>query len=69
MSEPRTRAARPALHRVDGIGDGPLYVKAFTRAGAIRAATAGRIVADRVDALEAVGIDAGAIIDGTGSAE
>ncbi len=67
MNEPRTRTTRPALHRVDGIGDGPLYVKAYTRAGAIRAAAEGRIVAERVDALDAVGIDPNAIIDGTGS--
>lgn len=66
MNQPRTRTTRPALHRVDGIGDTPLYVKAYTKAGAIRAASEGRIVAERIDALEAVGLDATSIIDGTG---
>lgn len=64
----RTRTTKPALYRVTGIDGAPHHVKALTRAGAISAAAEGRIAAERIDALEAVGIDPASIIDGTSNA-
>lgn len=61
----RTRTPKPALYRVIGIDGSPLHVKALTKAGAISAAAEGRITAERIDALDAVGIDPASIIDGT----